>query len=158
MRKSVKNVNLTALDLKPEHINEAVRLRPETRLENDELIVWDRIAPLLALHGYLNDLFVDSLVEYCRVIITIDRLAKFLRHEGDTYNTSTRNGLQIKSRPEIGQLNESRRMLRSYVGDFGLTPQARKQLESAQMDMFGDDENNPFLQIERAYATHNVSH
>ncbi|MGR9087314.1 MAG: hypothetical protein ACU841_09605 [Gammaproteobacteria bacterium] len=84
MRKSVKPVSLTALDLEQEHHNEAARLRPAARLDDEELAVWDRIAPLLALHGYLNDLFVDTLVEYCRVICTIDRLVKFLRKEGDT--------------------------------------------------------------------------
>jgi P27 family predicted phage terminase small subunit len=152
MRKTVKTILLTALDLAPEHRDESARLRPSSRLEADELAVWDRIAPLLALHGYLNDLFVDTLVEYCRVLCSIDRLVKFLRQEGDTYSSSTRNGYQIKNRPEVGQLNEARRMLRSYVGDFGLTPQARKQLESAQMDMFGDDDTNPFMQIEQTYS------
>jgi P27 family predicted phage terminase small subunit len=144
---------MTALDLKQEHYEEARRLRPCFRLEEDELVVWDRIAPLLALHGYLNDLFVDTLVEYCRVVSSIDRLAKYLRKEGDTYASETRNGFQEKNRPEIGQLNEARRMLRSYVGDFGLTPQARRQLESVQMDIFSDEEINPFVQIERIYAS-----
>lgn len=153
MRKSVRPISLTALDLKPEHQDEAKRLRPSFRLEEDELAIWDRIAPLLALHGYLNDLFIDTLIEYCRVVSTIDRLAKYLRKEGDTYKSQTRNGYQEKNRPEVGQLNEARRMLRSYVGDFGLTPQARRQLESAQMDMFGEDEFNPFIQIERTYSS-----
>jgi P27 family predicted phage terminase small subunit len=158
MRKSVKPVSLTAIDLKPEHTAEAMRLRPAARLEDEELAVWDRLAPLLALHGYLNDLFVDTLVEYCRVVCTIDRLVRFLRIEGETYSSSTRNGFQIKARPEVGQLHEARRMLRSYVGDFGLTPQARRQLESAQMDMFSEDEHNPFLEIERSAAAAQRSH
>lgn len=153
MRKSVRPVSLTAQDLEQEHLDEARRLRPTNRLVADELSVWDRIAPLLALNGHLNDLFVDTLVEYCRIVVTIDRLVKFLRHEGDTYTSSTRNGFQIKNRPEVGQLNEARRMLRSYVGDFGLTPQARRQLESAlQMDLFDDDEN-PFATIEQTRSS-----
>lgn len=151
-RKSVAPIHLTALDLEPEHLSEAQRLRPVSRLEDNELMVWDRISPLLALHGYLNDLFVDSLVEYCRVIVTIDRLTKFIRENGDTYESVTRNGFQLKNHPQVGQLNEARRMLRSYVGDFGLTPQARRQLESAvQSDIFDDE--NPFARIEETTSS-----
>jgi P27 family predicted phage terminase small subunit len=124
-------------------------------LEPEELAVWDRIAPLLAAHDYLNDMFVDSLVEYCRVICELDETSRFIRENGKTYTSNTRNGFQIKARPEVGQLNELRRMLRSYVSDFGLSPVARKQLEAVQMDIFGDEseETNPFTQDERTYAS-----
>lgn len=144
----------TAMDLTDDDHKEANRLRPSDRLESNELAVWDRIAPLLAAHEYLNDMFVDSLVEYCRVICDIDETVKFLRDKGKTYSSETRNGMQIKSRPEVGQLNELRRMLRSYVSDFGLTPQARKQLEAVQADLFSDDDEpeNPFIQDEKKYS------
>lgn len=145
-------LNKTALDITDKEKIEAERLRPVDRLEEDELRVWDRIAPLLALHGYLNDLYLDTLVEYCRVVCKIDDLCKYLRKNKDTYQSDTRNGTQHKSRPEVGQLNECRRMLRSYVGDFGLTPAARKQLNAVQLDLFDDDEINPFLDIERSYS------
>jgi len=153
MAKIKLQLRYTALDVNDEDQAEADRLRPSARLENDELEVWDRIAPLLAAHDYLNDMFIDSLVEYCRVICELDSTVKFLRENGKTYSSETRNGLQIKSRPEVGQLNELRRMLRSYVSDFGLTPQARKQLETLQADLFDDDEQeNPFIQDEKKYS------
>jgi P27 family predicted phage terminase small subunit len=145
----------TASDLTDEDYAEANRLRPESRLEPEELAIWDRIAPLLAAHDYLNDLFLDSLVEYCRVVNSIDETVKFLRENGKTYSTDTRNGLQIKNRPQVGELHELRRMLRSYVSDFGLTPQARKQLEAVQMDIFGDgDEENQFTRDQAAADSH----
>lgn len=153
MAKMKMLLRFTASDLTDEDFAEANRLRPSDRLEPEELAIWDRIAPLLAAHDYLNDLFVDSLVEYCRVVHSIDRYVKLLRVEGETYETVTRNGFQLKCRPEVGQLNEARRMLRSYVSDFGLSPQARKQLEAVQMDIFDDDEEeNPFIQDEKDYA------
>ena len=143
----------TGQDLTDEDYAEANRLRPSSRLEPDELAIWDRIAPLLAAHDYLNDLFIDSLVEYCRVICELDQTVKYLRDNGKTYSSETRNGIQFKSRPEVGQLNELRRMLRSYVSDFGLTPQARKQLEAVQADLFNDDpEENPFIKDEKTYS------
>lgn len=146
MAKMKMILRFTASDLTDEDFSEAQRLRPETRLEPEELAIWDRIAPLLAAHDFLNDLFVDSLVEYCRVVHSIDKNVRYLRANGDTYSTETRNGTQIKSRPQVAQLNELRRMLRSYVSDFGLSPQARKALEAVQMDLFNDNgsEENQF--------------
>ena len=162
MAKMKINFRYTAADITYENITESLRLRPVDRLEKNELAVWDRLAPLLAAHDYLNDLFVDTLVEYCRVVCEINDIVVYLREHGKTYSTETRNGLQLKSRPEVGQLNELRRMLRSYVSDFGLSPAARKQLESVQMDMFENDllEKNPFITNEAIYAFHSekISH
>ena len=149
-------LRFTANDLTDEDYDESNRLRPDSRLESDEIAVWDRIAPLLAAHDYLNDLFVDSLVEYCRVVHSIDKIVKYLHQNGETYNTETRNGLQIKSRPQVGQLNELRRMLRSYVSDFGLSPQARKALEAVQTDIFdiNGSEENPFTRDQTVADAH----
>jgi P27 family predicted phage terminase small subunit len=158
MAKMKMVLRFTANDLTDEDYAEANRLRPQSRLEPEELAIWDRIAPLLAAHDYLNDLFVDSLVEYCRVVYSIDRIVRYLRREdvGETYTTITRNGTQHKSRPEVGQLNELRRMLRSYVSDFGLTPQARKALEAVQTDIFDPNgsEENPFTRDQKAAEAH----
>ena len=149
-------LRFTANDLTDDDYADANRLRPDSRLEPEELAIWDRIAPLLAAHDYLNDLFVDSLVEYCRVVHSIDKNVRYLRQHGDTYSTETRNGTQIKSRPQVGQLNELRRMLRSYVSDFGLSPQARKALEAVQTDIFDDDgsDENPFTRDQAAADSH----
>lgn len=145
----------TANDLTDEDYEEANRLRPTSRLDPKELEIWDRIAPLLAAHDYLNDLFVDTLVEYCSVVEALDRNKKYLREHGETYSTKTRNGLQIKSRPQVAQVHELRRTLRGYVTDFGLSPQARKQLEAVQMDIFGDgDEENQFTRDQAAAEAH----
>lgn len=149
-------LRFTAADLTDSDHAESNRLRPENRLDSDELSIWDRIAPLLAAHDYLNDLFVDSLVEYCRVVHSIDKNVKYLREHGDTYSADTRNGLQIKCHPQVGQLNELRRMLRSYVSDFGLSPQARKALEAVQSDIFNPDgsEENQFTRDQQAADAH----
>lgn len=149
-------LRFTAGELTDDDYAEAKRLRPDSRLEPAELAIWDRIAPLLAAHDYLNDLFIDSLVEYCRVVNSIDKTVRYLREHGETYSTETRNGTQYKSWPQVGQLNELRRMLRSYVSDFGLSPQARKALETAQTDIFdlNGSEENPFTRDQQAADAH----
>lgn len=156
MAKMKMILRFTANDLTDEDYAESTRLRPDARLEPEELAIWDRIAPLLAAHDYLNDLFVDSLVEYCRVVHSIDSIVRYLRQHGETYSSETRNGLQIKNRPQVGTLAELRRMLRSYVSDFGLSPQARKALEAVQTDIFEDDgsDENSFTRDQAAADAH----
>ena len=153
-----------------EHYAMAQELRPDV-LEPDELEIWDLIMPYLAMAGRLKPIYMHTAIEYCRVVSTINRLSKYLRDKraeadekpdnklsGDTYMSYTRNGTQIKMRPEVGQINEARRMLRSYVGDFGLTPAAEKQLNALQLDMFGADKNqNPFAALTEA-DEHSYSH
>ena len=121
-----------------EHYAMADELRPDSILYADELLVWDRISPLLASLGRLHPWYIDTLCEYCRVIVSLAKNAKYLREEGDVYEVSTRNGLQKKNRPEVGQRNEDRRMLRSYVGDFGLTPAAERQFDEVQSDIINE--------------------
>lgn len=121
-----------------EHYLMAKELRPNTLLSDDELLVWDRITPWLASLGRLQPWYVDTLCEYCRVIVSLTNNAAFLIENGDTYEIVGRNGAQIKSYPEVGQRNEDRRMLRSYVSDFGLTPAAERQFEEVQGDLVNE--------------------
>lgn len=134
-----------------ENYAQSDELRPVELLE-DEKQVWDRIMPYLAKLDRLKPWYLDTLAEYCKVVAAMKRITLHLRVEGETYSSATRNGLQIKMRPEVGQLNELRRMLRSYVGDFGLTPAAEKQLTGMQRDWL--EENNPFVELEKESITH----
>lgn len=119
-----------------EHYLMAEELRPTSNLYAEELIVWDRITPWLASLGRLQPWYIDSLCEYCRVIVSLNKNSKFILDNGETYTVDGRNGDQIKSRPQVGQRNEDRRMLRSYVSDFGLSPAAERLFEDIQGDVF----------------------
>jgi phage terminase small subunit len=129
-------------------------MRPSNRLQPDELEIWDEIAPLLAMSQRLKPLYKYPLILLCKAIASEHRLTSFLNYTeiGETYESSTRNGYQIKMRPEVGQLNEIRRVIRTYVGDFGLSPSAEKQLMNAmQLDLFDAEKNkNPFSQLDDA--------
>jgi phage terminase small subunit len=135
------------------HKAQAAELRPAKGLTDEELEFWDEIAPILAQHGRLKPLYKYPLILLCKGLAAEFRLADYLRVHGETYESETRNGYQIKARPEVGQLNENRRLIRTYVGDFGLSPAAEKQLMNAasQLDLFGNGEKgNPFSDIENA--------
>jgi hypothetical protein len=58
-----------------------------------------------------------------------------------TDESFARNGLQIKMRPEVGQLNDDWRKWRTFVGMFGLAPLEERNLKSSgpQGDMFGEN-------------------
>ena len=120
------------------HMARANSLRPSDDLSENELKVWDRIAPTLAMLGRLKPHFVDALAEYCRVVRRLSDARSYLDESDWTYVVSGRNGLQHKSRPEVAQLNDDWRKWRSLVGEFGLAPAAERGMQSGQGDLFDD--------------------
>lgn len=163
MAKYRVDLNVRPEDLTEEHHAESNRLLSVSLLdkahEKTEIAIWSRVAPLLIANEFLNDTYVDNFTEYCRVVASINRLVVYLRENEETYSTETRNGLQIKSRPQVGQLNELRRQLRGYVSDFGLSPQARKALEMVHQLDFSDlpDDANPFTADQKAAEAYSAN-
>lgn len=120
------------------HVAKANDLRPDDLLSVEELRIWDRIAPNLAMLGRLKPHFVDALCEYCRIVRRLSDARKELDEKEWTYATAGRNGVQRKSRPEVAQLNDDWRKWRSLVGEFGLAPAAERGMQSGQGDLFDD--------------------
>jgi P27 family predicted phage terminase small subunit len=105
-----------------------------------EIRVWNRIAPELAAVGRVGPLYLDSIMEYCRVVVRLSEFRKILDDEEWTYEAETRNGHQIKSRPEVAQVNEFWRQWRSLVGELGLSPAAERGIVAKQLGLpFADD-------------------
>lgn len=132
--------NVSALPLHDEpqavHYAKSDELRPAD-LTDAEAEIWNRIGPYLALLGRLKPHYVDFLAEYCRVIVRMAETRRHLDKYGWSYTSEGRNGSQEKMRPEVGQLNDDWRKLRSMVGEFGLAPAAERALKGlAQGDMF----------------------
>lgn len=123
------------------HVAKAEALRPGDLLTDDELKVWDRIAPHLAMLGRLKPHFLDALCEYCRVVRRLADARKYLDDKEWIYVTQGRNGVQYKSRPEVAQLNDDWRKWRSLVGEFGLAPAAERGMATGQGDLFDDFDN-----------------
>ena len=103
-------------------------------LTDDELKIWSRLMPYLNKLSRLKPWYLDLYIEYCRTVAKINSLTLYLIEHGDTYESSTRDGKQIKNRPEVGQLNVCRRMLRSFGIDNGLNPAAEKQNRTAAQE------------------------
>ncbi|SEQ33463.1 phage terminase, small subunit, putative, P27 family [Faunimonas pinastri] len=119
-------------------IREARRLRPRN-LTPELRREWDRVAPLLAdpAIGRLKSHFVDTVVEYCRAVVRLRALRERMPElDDETYEVTGRNGSQMKSRPEVAQLNETWRHWRSLVAMLGLSPADERNMAVGQGDLF----------------------
>lgn len=138
---SAKNVSITALpddDPTDAHAETAKKLRP-TGLNAAERKFWDATAPQMVMLGRLKPHYAHTYADYCCVVARMAKTKRFLDKNGWTYESITRNGLQLKMHPEVGQLNDDWRKWRTYVGMFGLAPSEERNLKSSpQGDMFGD--------------------
>ncbi len=109
-------------------------LRPPG-LEDDVRQVYDRIAPLLCHPTVvrLKPHMVDTFVLMCRMWCRFETIRKLLADPevGETYESETRNGVQLKSRPEVAQMNEAFRNFLTLARDFGLTPAAERGIKNA---------------------------
>ncbi|WP_057465655.1 P27 family phage terminase small subunit [Pseudovibrio sp. POLY-S9] len=123
-----------ATDLKPDH------------LTKDGVKVYDRIAPHVCnpLVARLNFYNMESFVLMCEALARHEKLRKYLNTPGveETYISETRNGKQLKNRPEVAQLNETFRQFLTVARDFGLTPAAERGLKAnpaqGQLDLEED--------------------
>jgi P27 family predicted phage terminase small subunit len=106
-------------------------LRPDD-LPFDVQAIWDRLAPTLChpTRDRLNEANAFMFEQLCWITSRYERLRLDVRENGETYTTETRNGEQQKSRPEVGQLNETFRQIMTIARDFGMTPASERGLKS----------------------------
>ncbi|WP_353429272.1 P27 family phage terminase small subunit [Paracoccus denitrificans] len=116
-------------NLQARAIARAAQLRPEGLLDKERW-VYDRLAPPLChpTKDRLNEVNIFMFVQLCRSVVRYEDYQLLLAELGETYTAKTRNGDQIKSRPEVAQLNETWRQIRALASDFGMTPAAERAL------------------------------
>lgn len=124
----------------------ARELKPEG-LPMTVSFIWDRLAPPLCdpRKNRLNEGNVFMFEQLCWTVERHEKLRVDVSDNGETYESETRNGKQFKSRPEVGQLNETWRQIRALASDFGMTPVAERSLQgSGQMGFDFDDAGDDF--------------
>ena len=122
----------------------ARELRPDD-LPFEVRAIWDRLAPPLCqpTRARLNEGNAYMFEQLCWTVARHERLRLDVREGGETYQAETRNGVQQKARPEVGQLNETWRQIRSLASDFGMTPASERALKSngqLGFDFDGEDD------------------
>ena len=78
----------------------------------------DRLTPV---NGFM-------FMQLCRAIVRHERLILELDELTEIYESHGRQGVQIKSRPEVAQLNETFRQIRGLAGEFGMTPSTERSV------------------------------
>lgn len=120
------------------HIQISEQLRPKS-LKPAEKKFWNATAPRMVMLGRLKTHYAHSYADYCCIVVRMAEIKRELDKNGWTYESFTRNGKQIKSRPEVAQLNDDWRKWRTHVAMWGLAPSEERNLKtSPQGDMFGD--------------------
>lgn len=124
----------------------AAQMKPDW-LTDGAAKVYDRIAPHVAnpTIARLKRHNMETFVLMCEALARHETLRRYVNTPGvgETYISETRNGEQIKARPEVAQLNETFRQFLTVARDFGLTPAAERGLSAVpgQGDLpFGDDD------------------
>lgn len=128
-----------ALENEQQHVNRSKELKPRN-LTREEKKCWDRIAPELSRLGRLKKHFVDFIAEYCVVKCRMDSLRSELDRDEWVYTTQGRHGEQIKSRPQVAQLNDDWRKWNSLVAQLGLSPATELRFNDRQGSLFDDDD------------------
>ncbi len=120
------------------------QLRPK-QLDDDLKAEWRRVATILAdpTVDRLKARYVDAILEYCRLCVRLRALyGAFERIEDETYQAETRNGVQRKTDPRVGQRNETWRQWNSLRMELGLGPAAERNLLPGQGDLFDESERH----------------
>lgn len=112
---------------------EIVRKRPAARA------AWKTITERMAQLELLDKVDSYSIALTCCQWADYVELRNFVAKEGRTYTTTGRHGLQHKTRPEVGQMNDLERRLRSSFGEHGLTPLARVRVKAPEQGNLFDD-------------------
>lgn len=121
------------------HRQAAKELMPRG-LNAAEKRVWNRLAPELSRLGRLKKQHVDFFAEYCVVKVRMDGWRVYLDKNDWSYTTIGRHGKQLKSRPEVAQLNDDWRKWNSLVAQLGLSPATEKRFNDKQGSLFDDDD------------------
>lgn len=120
-------------------------LRPEG-MPDQLRWVFDRLA-LPLCHPTVDRLAPTNVFMFrqlCAAVLRHERLTLELEELGETYESETRNGKQIKARPEVAQLNETFRQIRGLANDFGMTPAAERGLSGGgQLGFNFPDHDSP---------------
>lgn len=74
---------------------------------------------------------VFMFLQLVRSVVRHERALLVIEDAGETYTTKTRDGEQQKTRPEVAQVNETWRQIRSLAGEFGMTPSTERALSSS---------------------------
>jgi P27 family predicted phage terminase small subunit len=110
---------------------------------------WQNLAPKLAKKGWITALDQPLFESFCQVYNEYRLAVEALSDESDrgvydpkdgrTYWSYGRSGKMLRTRPQIAQMHEAIRQMKSLANEFGLSPAARTRLRGSDQGSFFDD-------------------
>lgn len=119
-------------DLAKKALPYAVKMGLSKEVEQE---IFLRVSPELAMLGRLQMPFMDTIVNYCRLVARIRINTEILDDVGATYQV----GELIKPHPLLTQLNTDTRVLRHLTNDLGLSPASTSTVSSDLQNGKSDD-------------------
>ena len=113
---------------------------PPEHLDEEGRREWRRLGSHLCKLGLLTDLDLTAFLAYCD---TYERWLHYSREAKRAPLITTPNG-HIQQSPFVGMANTAFKMMRSILGEFGLTPASRSRISVDPADR-EDDELSKFL-------------
>lgn len=117
------------------------RLPPQAPewLPDEARAEWDRVVPELARLELLKPADRAALTAYC---LTWDRLVQAQREMAEDGSVLAVNSQGRVRHPAVAVIEAASKDLRSWAGEFGLTPSAEARMSKGPAD--GDEDDNPF--------------
>ena len=97
---------------------------------------WKRLSVELKRLGLITTIDLAALLCYCQAFSDLHRAVRRIKLEGSIITTATG---AIKPHPAVGQKNESMKLLRQFIAEFGLSPAARARVSVGDKGK-GEDE------------------
>jgi phage terminase small subunit len=82
---------------------------------------WNLYLPLVTRRENFSIAHLEQLKILCELYVMYDYLQDQILENGITYESGGRNGYQIKPRPEVAQLKDTRNQIYQYSKMLGLT-------------------------------------
>lgn len=96
---------------------------------------WKRVAKELFNMGLLTPVDMTALEAYCSVYSRWKKSEEDIDKNGLTFTYVNREGVEMKRKnPSIGIADESMKLMRSFLSEFGMTPSSRSKVSCNTSD------------------------
>lgn len=107
---------------------------------------WRRIVPLLESLNLLTKVDRSALAGYCQAYSRWREAERILDDEGLTMEYETKAGDVIyQARPEVAIAQQSAKLMKSFLAEFGLTPASRTRINAPPPAAEKKDETKEFF-------------
>ena len=114
---------------------------PPIELSEEQMLYYAYFGEQFEKMKIITQVDREALVTIAQLMVQRDYCTADIKEHGYFYKVRGRNGEQKKKNPAIDVLSETRRQIRAWFVEFGLTPASREKVktgEGTQGDLFGD--------------------